>query len=81
MLLELVPMVGLEEVEDPAAVALKPHTHVQPIVGIISSTGVGPAACGLKKTLEYTDKGLQSIEPDVLYVQALKNQMAFDSFI
>jgi len=34
-----------------------------------------------KKTLEYTDDGLQSIEPDVFYVPSLDNQIAFDSFI
>jgi len=31
--------------------------------------------------LEYTDKGLQSIEPNVFYVPEMTNQKAFDSFI
>ena len=34
-----------------------------------------------KKTLEYKDDGLQSIESDVFYVPSLDNQTAFHSFI
>lgn len=33
------------------------------------------------RTLEYTDNGMQSVEPDVFYVPAITNQKAFDSFI
>ncbi|KAM6503263.1 hypothetical protein JOM56_000206 [Amanita muscaria] len=34
-----------------------------------------------KTTVEYTDEGLRSIEPNIFYVPALTNQTALDSFI
>ena len=33
------------------------------------------------RTLEYSDNGLQSIEPNVFYVPKMTNQKAFDSFV
>lgn len=35
----------------------------------------------LNHTLEYTDNGLQSIEPNVFYVAEMTNQKASDSFV
>jgi len=87
-LLELVPMVTLEGtkrkrsgqehqwysshiiIHNPALEALRQTVSNRPTVDIRPN-----------RTLEYTDNGMQSIEPNVFYVPANTNQKAFDSFI
>ena len=88
-LLELVPMVTLEGmkkrpeeelqhqwysghiiIHNPALEARRQHVSNRLEVNIHPN-----------RTLEYTDNGLQSIEPNVFYVPEVTNQKAFDSFI